>query len=85
MPARKKFGDEMLGILTGLVKDLDQVALGWTLDRKADNTLLDVSVTARSGTPLASQMAIEQIASGFAGSGCPGPRWPAIGPPRSPP
>ena len=70
--ARKKLGDSLLETLTSLVQDLDQVTLGWTLDRKAENTMLDVSVTARSGTPLASQMAFQQIASSFSGFRLPG-------------
>lgn len=70
--ARKKLGKEVVDSLTGAMNDLDQVTLGWALDRQTERTFLDLSVTARSGSPLASQMVIEKIASSFRGFRLPG-------------
>ena len=70
---RKKVGQQVLGLLTGLLNDLDQVTLGWSMDRKAEKTALDLSVTARPGTPSAAQLAlIEKTSSNFAGFRSPG-------------
>ena len=51
-----------------MAADLDHIDLGWGLDRKAANTYLDLSVTAKPGTRTADEMAMAALAkTAFAG------------------
>ena len=53
--------------------DLDQVVFGWGLDRSAEKTFVDVSVTAKSGTKTAEEMGLAAKATtNFAGFCVPG-------------
>ncbi len=66
--ARSKIVEQMIGMVEGAVGDLDQVSLGWGLDRGAEKTFVDLSITARPGTPTANQFAsLSGLTSKFEG------------------
>jgi hypothetical protein len=65
---RSKVARHVFDALMNVFNDLDQVTLGWTLDRRSEKTYLDVSLTARPGSPTAQQLAtMEATTSRFAG------------------
>ena len=55
---RKKIIDQIEPYLTRVFSELDQVVFGWGLDRTAEKTFVDVSVTAKSGTKTAEEMGL---------------------------
>ena len=55
---RKKIVEQVEPYLTRVVSELDQVVFGWGLDRTAEKTFIDVSVTAKSGTKTAEEMGL---------------------------
>ena len=55
---RKKIIGELESYLPRVFGDLDQVVLAWGLDRSAEKTFVDVSVTAKSGTKTAAEMGL---------------------------
>ena len=66
--ARQKVGEDVLRSIVGAVNDLDQVMLGWALDREAEKTYLDLSIKAKQGTATAGQLALlEKTTSMFEG------------------
>jgi hypothetical protein len=54
--ARKKFLDQFQDYATRISGDLDQVTMSWGLDRTAEKTYVDMSLTARPGTVTADEM-----------------------------
>ncbi len=54
---RKKLHEQLEGYLTRVTGDLDQINVGWGLDRKAEKTYLDFSVRHKPGTKTAEEMA----------------------------
>jgi hypothetical protein len=71
--ARKKVTAEAVRTIVALVNDLDQITLGWVLDRKAQTTSLDLTMTVREGTPTAAMVAdVKDSPSQFAGFRQPG-------------
>jgi hypothetical protein len=50
---RAKLADYVQDCITRLTKDVDDITLGWKLDTEAPKTYLELSVTAKQGTPLA--------------------------------
>jgi hypothetical protein len=68
-----KLREEMVRSVVTVLDDLDQVSLGWKLDRQAETTFLELSLTAKEGTETAKQMAVLQDAkTDFAGFRLPG-------------
>jgi hypothetical protein len=55
---RKKVIDQLESYLTRVSGELDQVVFGWGLDRTAEETFVDLSVTARPGTETAEEMGL---------------------------
>lgn len=53
---RKKVLEQVEPYLVRVIGELDQVVFGWGLDRTAEKTFVDVSVTAKSGTKTAEEM-----------------------------
>ncbi|MGA2619134.1 MAG: hypothetical protein ABSF26_16110 [Thermoguttaceae bacterium] len=71
--ARLKIIGQIIGMVEGVVNDLDQISLGWGLDRGAEKTFLDLSITARPGTPTAGQFtSLSALTSKFQGFRLPG-------------
>lgn len=64
---RKKALEQIEPYMVRVVNDLDQVILGWGLDRSAEKTFLDVSVTAKPGTETAAEMALAAKATSCLG------------------
>jgi hypothetical protein len=54
---RKKFLEKVEAYVTRVAGDLDQIHFGWGLDRAAEKTYLDLSVTAKPDTKTAEEMA----------------------------
>ena len=70
---RKKILDQLGSYVIRVFSDLDQVVFGWGLDRSAEKTFVDVSVTAKSGTKTAEEMGLAaQARTNFAGFCVPG-------------
>ena len=67
--ARRKKVIEVAGAyIVRVIGDLDQINLGWGLDRSEEKTYLDLSVTAKPGTVTAAEMAMaSQAKTNFAG------------------
>ena len=71
--SRKKIIDQVEPYVTRVLGELDQVVFGWGLDRTAEKTFIDVSVTAKSGTKTAEEMGLAAKATtNFAGFRVPG-------------
>jgi len=65
---RKTVGDELVGLITTTVEDVDQITLGWSLDHEAEDASLELSLTAVPGSPTAEALAeMEPIRSRFSG------------------
>ncbi len=65
---RKKVLEQIEPYLVRVAGDLDQVVFGWGLDRKAEKTFIDLSVTAKPGTQTAEEMDLATKATtNFAG------------------
>ncbi len=56
--SRKKVLDQIEPYITRVFSELDQVVLGWGLDRTKEKTFVDVSVIAKSGTKTAEEMGL---------------------------
>jgi hypothetical protein len=70
---RKKVSKLVVDGLVTALKDLDRVTLGWSLDRSATKTSLDLNVTAQAGSPTAAQFAaLANTRTAFAGFRLPG-------------
>jgi len=70
---RKKAIDQLEAYATRVCGELDQVLFGWGLDRTAEKTFVDVSVTAKPGTETAEEMGLAAKATTqFAGFRVPG-------------
>ncbi|MCR4414751.1 MAG: hypothetical protein NUV77_20230 [Thermoguttaceae bacterium] len=70
---RKQFGENLKSGVVQAIKDLDDVSLGWRLDRNEKRTYVDLTFTAQSGTPLAQRFAqAKSLKTGFAGFRLPG-------------
>jgi hypothetical protein len=54
--SRKKFIGQMESYATRVFGELDEVAMSWSLDRTAEKTFVDFSVTAKPGTKSAYEM-----------------------------
>ena len=66
--SRKKIIDQVEPYLTRVFSDLDQIVFGWGLDRTAEKTFVDLSVTARPGTKTAEEMGLAaKSTTNFAG------------------
>ena len=78
--SRKKIIDQMESYLTRVFGEMDQVVFGWGLDRSAETTFVDVSLTAKPGTKTAEEMGLAAKATtNFAGFRVPVPRSPPRG------
>ncbi len=65
---RKRMANLQLEQLEMVTKETDQMTIGWAVDTQAQETYLDVEVTAVPGTKMAEQMAQgAEATSGFAG------------------
>lgn len=70
---RTKIEEEAVRTIVTLLDDLDQLTLGWKLDRQTEKTFLEFSLTAKEGTASAKQLAVLQDAkTDFAGFRLPG-------------
>lgn len=69
--AAMKLNDNMIRLEVEPMADLDQVTLGWGLDRSSGKTFIDSSVTARPGTPTAAAF-VDEVKTQFAGFRMPG-------------
>ena len=70
---RKKVTGQLESYVTRVFGELDQVLFGWGLDRTAEKTFVDVSVTAKSGSTTAEEMGLAAKATTqFAGFHIPG-------------
>jgi hypothetical protein len=70
---RKIVTEGLLGAVVCGMKELDQITLGCSLDRYAENALVELSVTAVEGTPTAEKLArLCQTKTSFAGFRLPG-------------
>jgi hypothetical protein len=65
---QEKIGRQQLENFTRLLKESDQLTLGWGVDSKAGKVFLDFGMTATAGTRLAQQMdAYKTLKSSFSG------------------
>lgn len=65
---QEKIGRQQLENFTRLLKESEQLTVGWGVDSKAGNVFFDFGMTAASGTKLASQMdAYKTMKSSFSG------------------
>ena len=72
-PAARRSSDQVEPYVTRVFGELDQVVFGWGLDRTAEKTFIDVSVTAKPGTKTAEEMGLAAKATtNFAGFRVPG-------------
>ncbi len=70
---RKQFGENVKAAVVQAIKELDDVSLGWRLDRSEKRTYLDLTFTAQRGTPLAQRFVeAKSLKTGFAGFRLPG-------------
>ena len=66
--------------MTRVCGELDQVVFGWGLDRTAEKTFVDVSVTAKPDTETAEEMGLAaKSTTNLAGFRAPAPRSLALG------
>ncbi|MGO9114597.1 MAG: hypothetical protein ACLP9L_35725 [Thermoguttaceae bacterium] len=71
--SRKKIIDQVAPYITRVFSELDQVLFGWGLDRTAEKTFVDVSLSAKPGTETAKEMGMAAKATtSFAGFRLPG-------------
>ena len=71
--ARTKASNEIVDAMKIFIKNMDQITLGWGLDRSAEKLFAEMSFTALADTPLAEQMAsLEKATSKFAALELPG-------------
>ncbi len=67
-PNARAMAEAQVAQLTQVIEEANQLTLGWRIDREGRQTYLDVSMTARPGTKLATQMAASREAkTDFAG------------------
>ena len=70
---RKKILAQVEPYLVRVAGELDQVVFGWGLDRTAEKTFIDLSVTAKPGTQTAEEMGLAaKSTTNFAGFHIPG-------------
>jgi hypothetical protein len=70
---RKKFMEQTEAYLVRTISDLEQIDLGWGLDRKVAKTYFDVSLTAKPGSEAAKEIALAaETKTNFAGFRIPG-------------
>ena len=70
---RAKVAREMVDQVVTLINELDDVLLGWTIDRQAGTSSLEFQITAVDGTKTAGQFAeVAQAKTDFAGFALPG-------------
>jgi len=71
--ARTNLAKQAAGRITTLINELDQLLLGWAIDREKGVSHLDIGVTAVAGTKTAEQFAqLKQASTNFAGFDLPG-------------
>jgi len=82
---RKQVSKAIAGWVSRTVKEMDRLSLGWGLDRQAERSCLDVTLTALAGTPLAGRFAaMGEAKRSFAGFRLPGAALIAHGTARDP-
>ncbi len=65
---QESVGRQSLESFTRLIRESDQITVGWGVDSKAGKTFVDFAMTAAAGTKLAEQMdAYKKIKSSFSG------------------
>jgi len=70
---RKQVAENVQAALTRTVRELEDFALGWKLDRQQKRSFVDVKVTALPGSGLARQFAeVKELKTAFAGFVMPG-------------
>ncbi len=71
---RQGVSRRMIEQLTTMINDLDEVLIGWAIDRQAGSSYLDLQVTAVAGSKTAAQFAQQQATAktNFAGFDLPG-------------
>lgn len=70
---QEKVGRQQLENFTRLIRESDQITVGWGVDSQGGKTFLDFGLTAVAGTRLAEQMdGYKQLKSNFAGMQVPG-------------
>jgi hypothetical protein len=69
---RKQFVEGVADLMTRGVKELENVSLGWRLDKKDKRTYFDLTVTALKGTSAAQEMAqLSELKTAFSGFASP--------------
>lgn len=66
--ARKMITKQIVESVVTVLNDLDEVTIGWSLDRESEETFLEVTVTAKEGSETAQAAAtLQQSATDFGG------------------